>query len=125
MDKSYRDFIDELDLQAYQFLFKLSDTDKLILTKFAILDNIEEWENMVKAEIKTRLPAYQLLDNIHLQFVMDKFNGNLPFKIITYERLQEIFEKNQAENNGIPNMLEVNTLALLESLKNDPRYAIA
>lgn len=122
MDKFDRDFIDEMDLEAYQFLFKLPETDKLILAKFANLSTISDWENMVKAHIGQPLPAWALLDNIHLQFATDKFDGNEPFESISHDRLHQIFEKNEKDNNGIPNMLEVNTLALIESLRNNPRY---
>lgn len=122
MNKSYRDFIDELDLEAYQFLFELPDTDKLILAEFANLSTIDEWQNMIKQHLRKPLPAYGLLDCIHLQFVLDRYDYDPPFEQIDYDRLQSIFEKNEKDNNGIPNMLEVNTLGLLESLRNNPCY---
>lgn len=117
MDRTDRDFIDEMDLEAYQFLFELSDADKLILAKFANLPTIDDWEKMIRFHIGQPLPAWALLDNIHWQFAMDKYNGNEPFESISYDRFQEIFEESKVRNNGIPNMLEFNTLALIESLR--------
>lgn len=117
MDIHDRDFLDEQDLEAYQFLFNLPKSDKQILADFANLSNITDWEKMVEDELKGDLPAFDLLDKIHLQFVCDAYDYQEPFEKIGYDRLQQIADDNEKRHNGILNHLEVNVIALIESLK--------
>lgn len=122
MDKDNQDYIDETDLEAYQFLFELPDADKLILAKFAELSTIEDWENMVRMQLKKPLPAWSLLDKIHLDYASEGFIFDSPIGFVSIDKIEQIGKENETKHNGIVNLLEVNTLALLEGLRQNPDY---